>query len=124
MYEHNEITVIILSGGNSSRMMEEKGLVSFRKKTLIGHVIDSVKKITGNILIITGNTAYRQFGYPCYEDIKFIDEVNPGLLSSTFHFPENMLNNITSSISDSEAMCPEYKVVACTIRKSKGKYKN
>jgi formate dehydrogenase major subunit len=34
-----------------------------------------------------------------------------------------MLNNITSGISDSEAMCPEYKVVACTIRKSKGKYK-
>jgi formate dehydrogenase major subunit len=34
-----------------------------------------------------------------------------------------MLNNITSGISDSEAMCPEYKVVAYTIRKSKGKYK-
>ena len=33
-----------------------------------------------------------------------------------------MLNNIASNISDSEAMCPEYKVVACTIRKSKGKY--
>ncbi len=54
---------------------------------------------------------------------KITDEVKPGILSSTFHFPENMLNNITSSISDSEAMCPEYKVVACTIRKSKGKYK-
>ena len=54
---------------------------------------------------------------------KITDEVKPGILSSTFHFPEIMLNNITSSISDSEAMCPEYKVVACTIRKSKGKYK-
>ena len=54
---------------------------------------------------------------------KITNEVKPGILSSTFHFPENMLNNITSSISDSEAMCPEYKVVACTIRKSKGKYK-
>jgi formate dehydrogenase major subunit len=51
------------------------------------------------------------------------DEVKPGILSSTFHFPEIMLNNITSSISDSEAMCPEYKVVACRIRKSRGKYK-
>jgi len=54
---------------------------------------------------------------------KITDEVKPGILSSTFHFPEIMLNNITSSISDSEAMCPEYKVVACNIRKSKGKYK-
>lgn len=35
-----------------------------------------------------------------------------------------MLNKITSNISDSEAMCPEYKVVACRIRKSKGKFKN
>jgi len=58
-------------------------------------------------------------------DIKarITDEVKPGILSSTFHFPDMMLNNITSSISDSEAMCPEYKVVACNIRKSKGKYK-
>jgi formate dehydrogenase major subunit len=50
-------------------------------------------------------------------------DVKPGVLSSTFHFPEVMLNNITSDIHDSEAMCPEYKVVACNIRKSKGKYK-
>lgn len=54
---------------------------------------------------------------------KVTDEVLPGILSSTFHFPEIMLNKITSNVSDSEAMCPEYKVVACRIRKSKGKYK-
>ncbi len=54
---------------------------------------------------------------------KITDEVRPGVLSSTFHFPEVMMNNITSDISDSEAMCPEYKVVSVRIRKSKGKYK-
>ncbi len=59
-------------------------------------------------------------------DIKarITDEVKPGVLSSTFHFPEIMLNNITSGVSDSETMCPEYKVVAVNIRKSKGKYKH
>jgi len=51
------------------------------------------------------------------------DEVKPGILSSTFHFPEIMLNNITSDVTDTEALCPEYKVVSCRIRKSKGKYK-
>ena len=58
-------------------------------------------------------------------DIKaFItDEMKPGILSSTFHFPEIMLNIITSDEHCSEAMCPEYKVVSCRIRKSKGKYK-
>ena len=55
---------------------------------------------------------------------RITDEVKPGILSSTFHFPEIMMNNITSDLSDSEAMCPEYKVVAVNIRKSKGKYKN
>jgi len=55
---------------------------------------------------------------------KVTDEMKPGILSSTFHFPEIMLNIITSDEHCSEAMCPEYKVVSCKIRKSKGKYKN
>jgi formate dehydrogenase major subunit len=67
-------------------------------------------------------------------DIKarITDEVKPCILSSTFHFPEIMLNIITRStsscfavqrfrcsVSDSLAMCPEYKVVSCRIRKAK-----
>lgn len=51
------------------------------------------------------------------------DEVKRGVLSTTFHFPEIMINNITGDVHDSEAMCPEYKVVAVRIRKSKGKFK-
>jgi formate dehydrogenase major subunit len=69
--------------------------------------------------------------YVCLEsprgkvDVKarITDEVNKGILSTTFHFPEIMINNITGDVHDSEAMCPEYKVVAVRIRKSKGKYK-
>ncbi|MEZ4909817.1 MAG: formate dehydrogenase subunit alpha [Saprospiraceae bacterium] len=58
-------------------------------------------------------------------DIKaqITDEVKEGILSSTFHFPEIMLNTITGDGCDVDALCPEYKVVACRIRKSKGKYK-
>lgn len=52
---------------------------------------------------------------------KITEEVKPGILSSTFHFPEIMLNNITSDEHCSEALCPEYKVVSCRIRKSRGK---
>jgi len=53
-------------------------------------------------------------------DIKaqITNEVNPGILSTTFHFPEIMVNMITSDVHD----CPEYKVVAVDIRKSKGKH--
>lgn len=48
------------------------------------------------------------------------NEVKPGVMSTTFHFPEIMVNLITSDVHDSEAKCPEYKVVAVKIRKSKG----
>ena len=54
---------------------------------------------------------------------KVSTDVKSGVLSSTFHFPEIMLNNLTSNVSDSEAMCPEYKVVSVDIRKSKGEFK-
>jgi molybdenum cofactor guanylyltransferase len=62
------ITAIILAGGKSSRMKEEKGLVYFNGKMLVEYVIESAKKITDRIIIITANPAYRQFGYPCIED--------------------------------------------------------
>jgi formate dehydrogenase major subunit len=69
--------------------------------------------------------------YVCLEsprgkvDVKarITDEVKQGVFSTTFHFPEIMINNLTGDIHDSEAMCPEYKVVAVRIRKSKGKFK-
>ncbi|MEL6809911.1 MAG: formate dehydrogenase subunit alpha [Bacteroidota bacterium] len=54
---------------------------------------------------------------------RITDEVKKGILSTTFHFPEIMINNLTGDIHDSEAMCPEYKVVAVRLRKSKGKFK-
>ncbi len=53
---------------------------------------------------------------------KITDQVNPGVMSTTFHFPEIMVNMITSDVHDSEAKCPEYKVVAVKIRKSKGEF--
>ncbi len=58
-------------------------------------------------------------------DVKAVitEEVKPGVLSTTFHFPEIMINNITSDVHDSEALCPEYKVVSVRIRKSKGRHK-
>ncbi|MFZ2898736.1 MAG: formate dehydrogenase subunit alpha [Saprospiraceae bacterium] len=49
--------------------------------------------------------------------VKISDTVKPGILSSTFHFPEIMLNEITSSVYDSQAKCPEYKVVAVDVER-------
>ncbi|MBK9257296.1 MAG: formate dehydrogenase subunit alpha [Saprospiraceae bacterium] len=93
----------------------------------------NVNILTEDVLLIHPDDAAKHFiqngDMVCVEsprgkvDIKakITDEVRPGILSSTFHFPEVMLNMITSDEHDSEAMCPEYKVVAVNIRKSKGK---
>lgn len=93
----------------------------------------NVQILTEDVLLIHPDDAQRHFikegDMVCVSsprgkvDIKakITDQVRPGVLSSTFHFPEVMLNNITSDEHDSEAMCPEYKVVAVNIRKSKGK---
>lgn len=95
----------------------------------------NVNILTEDVLMIHPDDAAKHFisegDMVCVEsprgkvDIKarITDEVKPGVLSTTFHFPEVLLNIITSSERDSEAMCPEYKVVAVNIRKSKGKYK-
>ena len=95
----------------------------------------NVEILTEDVLLIHPDDADKEMiqdgDFVCVEsprgkvDIKakITDEVKPGILSSTFHFPEIMLNNITSDEHCSEAMCPEYKVVAAKIRKSKGKYK-
>jgi formate dehydrogenase major subunit len=50
---------------------------------------------------------------------KVSDEIKKGVLSTTFHFPEVMVNDLTSDVHDTEAMCPEYKVVSVRIRKAR-----
>lgn len=95
----------------------------------------NVEILTEDVLLIHPDDAHKEGivdgDFVCVEsprgkvDIKAVvtDEMRPGILSSTFHFPEIMLNVITSNEYDTEAMCPEYKVVSCRIRKSKGKFK-
>lgn len=95
----------------------------------------NVEILTEDVLLIHPEDARKEGiadgDFVCVEsprgkvDIKAVltEEMKPGILSSTFHFPEVMLNIITSDEHCSEALCPEYKVVSCRIRKSKGKHK-
>lgn len=88
--------------------------------------------LTEDVLLIHPDDAARHFiangDMVCLEsprgkvDVKarLSNEVKPGVLSTTFHFPEVMLNLVTSDERDSDALCPEYKVVSVRIRKSKG----
>ena len=48
---------------------------------------------------------------------KISTEVKPGILYTTFHFPEHLVNEVTSSECDEDTMCPEYKVVAADVER-------
>lgn len=65
-----EITGIILSGGKSSRLGEEKGLALFNGKPLIQYAIDILKPVCDKIIISANNQLddYADFGYEIVED--------------------------------------------------------
>ena len=50
--------------------------------------------------------------------VKVTDVVKPGVLYTTFHFPEAAINFLTSGIGDEFTLTPEYKVVAVDFEKS------
>jgi len=50
--------------------------------------------------------------------VKVTDRVPPGVVYSTFHFPESGANVITTENSDWATNCPEYKVTAVQVRPS------
>ncbi|MCF6193997.1 MAG: formate dehydrogenase subunit alpha, partial [Kangiellaceae bacterium] len=49
--------------------------------------------------------------------VEVTKKVKPGVLRTTFHFPEALVNMVTSAETDTETKCPEYKVVAVDIEK-------
>ncbi len=50
--------------------------------------------------------------------VKVTDVVKPGVIYTTFHFPEAAINFLTSGIGDEYTLTPEYKVVAVDFEKS------
>ena len=114
-------------------------LILTTNRNLVHYNCGAMTRRTRNRLLITEDVLFinpkdaTQYGisendWVCLEsargkvDIRahISEEVKPGVLSTTFHFPEILINNITSDVLDSEALCPEYKVVAVKIRKAKG----
>jgi formate dehydrogenase major subunit len=51
---------------------------------------------------------------------KITDRVAPGVVYTTFHFPETQANVITTDYSDWATNCPEYKVTAVQVAPSNG----
>lgn len=63
-------TAIILAGGKSSRMGEDKGFCSLHSLPMIQHVLNNVHKANvSDTIIISNNSEYNKFGFPVFSDI-------------------------------------------------------
>lgn len=56
------ITGIILAGGKSSRMGTDKGFILLDGTPFIQHIINNLKDIVDEIIIVSNNADYDQFG--------------------------------------------------------------
>jgi molybdopterin-guanine dinucleotide biosynthesis protein A len=63
-----DFSVSILAGGKSSRMGEDKGLMSLFGKPMIQYVIDEARTLNRPIQIISNNSNYNKFDLPVFKD--------------------------------------------------------
>ncbi len=88
-------SIIILAGGKSSRMGYEKGLMPFEGKPLIQYLIDRFQNKYNELIIISNNKEYSQFGLPVIKD----NYINCGPLSGIEAGLSASKNNINIIIS-------------------------
>lgn len=60
---------VILSGGKSSRMGEDKGLIKYKDKPMVEYSIDLLKPICDEIVISTNSLDYIDFGFQTIPDL-------------------------------------------------------
>ncbi len=84
-YQPANVNGYILAGGKSTRMGSDKGLMLFNGKPLVTHIINQLQPAVGQVIIVTNNPDYQQFGLECIPDN--IAEVGPagGIESALTH---------------------------------------
>ena len=67
MKAEKQITGIILAGGKSTRMGTDKGLISYKNKTFIEHIITAIQPFVDEIIIISNLNSYDKFELKRYD---------------------------------------------------------
>lgn len=77
---------IILAGGKSSRMGTNKALLTLNNKKVIEHIIEEMKQITDDIIIIANEPElYQKYNIPIFEDRYMHSGPLAGLETALFH---------------------------------------
>lgn len=95
--EKFKITGIILSGGKSSRLGQEKGLAQFNGKPLIKYALDIVEELCDVVLISANDhfDEYEKFNHPVIPDI--VSGIGPmGGISACIEQSASRLNIVIS----------------------------
>ncbi len=69
-----DVTVVILAGGNSSRMGENKALLIIDDRPVIEHVIDFAQTISQRVLLVTNSPEL----YQSYQ-LPYVTDLRPGM---------------------------------------------
>ena len=66
------VSAIILAGGQSRRMGRDKALIAFEDRPIIAHVIDTLRELSDDVLIVSNRSAaYESFG------IRIVPDADP-----------------------------------------------
>ncbi|MFN0202158.1 MAG: NTP transferase domain-containing protein [Bacteroidia bacterium] len=94
--KYTHITAIILAGGKSSRMGQEKGFVLLHDKPLIEYILTVLKTVFEKIIIIANDAAYEKYHYPVFRDI-FLEKGALGGVYTGLFYTETTMNFIIST---------------------------
>ncbi|MBI1927678.1 molybdenum cofactor guanylyltransferase [Candidatus Poribacteria bacterium] len=119
---NNAVTGVILAGGSSRRMGQNKATMRLGAETIIEHVIRRMRAITAEGLVITNTPAlYAHLGLPMYTDIVpdmgtlggiytgLTYAANPSVLCVGCDMPllqPNLLSYLASILEDYDAVVP------------------
>lgn len=84
-----ELSFYILSGGKSSRMGEDKGLLEVNGEKMVKQVLEKLKSIGPQIKIITSNKAYKNQGFQLLPDVVPNKGPMGGLLTALIDSPNS-----------------------------------
>ncbi len=119
-----EISAIILAGGKSSRMGQDKGLMIYNGKPLIQYAIDILKPLTNDLIIVSNKADYQAFGYKTIDDIYLekgplvgiysgLQQINNDwcfvLSCDAPNLTSDILLSLTNNINTSEVIVAEHK---------------